>query len=99
LQSLFVFYTPEVFIRFKKIERCLALFQHSVLKKYLSGIHAQSVDLTALSEEAEWLDYFNNQKAKAEELKSSRPLEANPKLPYFKFQSTKGWGCPGCVRD
>jgi hypothetical protein len=47
----------------------MALFQHSVLNRYLSGLDEAKVKFI-LDEEAEWMDYFNKQKARADELKS-----------------------------
>ena len=47
----------------------MPLFQYAVLKKYLLGIDEKNVKHFP-AEAAEWLDYFTQQKAKAEELKS-----------------------------
>jgi len=47
----------------------MPLFQNAVLNKYLSGVDEQKVELT-LDKEAEWMVYFNQQKVKADDLKS-----------------------------
>jgi hypothetical protein len=47
----------------------MALFQQAVQNKYLKQLKKKKVELT-LSEEAEWMEYFYEQKVKTEELKS-----------------------------
>lgn len=47
----------------------MALFQRAVLNKYLSGID-ENHGKQFLRKEAEWMEYFNQQKARTDALKS-----------------------------
>jgi hypothetical protein len=47
----------------------MALFQHSVLNRYLSELDEAKVKFI-LDEEAAWMEYFNRQKTQTDELKS-----------------------------
>ena len=53
----------------EKLSRKLQSWHELTFKQFLKELKKKKVKLS-LKEEAEWLEYFNEQKAKAEELKT-----------------------------
>ncbi|MEX0661346.1 MAG: hypothetical protein WEA58_15595 [Balneolaceae bacterium] len=53
----------------EKLSRKLQSWHELTFKQFLKELKKKKVTLS-LNEEAEWMDYFNEQKAKADELKS-----------------------------